>query len=262
MIDKSMKLIKLLIIILGLFFFNNYFTGSNIQAQVESSGIGISIPFDMEVSQGQVVCSTTKGFSLCNVGYQPSMYGVLVDNPAAAFESQEPGTRLVVSSGAVIVKVTAINGPIEKGNFVTSSTKPGIAQLANKSGFVLGSALQEFKPDDSNQEGEVLIALDIHPASGLAGPRSDLLQVLRQGLEYPILEPLSSFRYVLAALIVVIAFSVGLVYFGTVSRAGVEAIGRNPRAGKLIQMSILLHVMVTIVIFFIGLAIAYLILIL
>ncbi len=232
-------------------------------AQVDSSGIAISIPIEGEdVVAGSAVCSTSDGFDLCEFAYQPSMYGVVVDNPSAAFESDEEGTRLITTSGTAMVRVSGKQGNIEEGNFITSSDDRGIAQLADKSGFVLGSALQAFSPENPDDIGEILIALDIHPASGLAGPRSDLLQVLRQGFEYPILEPLASFRYVLAALIVLIAFTVGLVYFGTVSRAGVEAVGRNPRAGKMIQMSVLLHVLVTIVIFLIGLFVSYLILIL
>lgn len=260
---KYMKKIVSIILICVFICLGLWVVKDKARAQIDSSGIAVSIPLEgEEIVSGSMICSTQEGFDLCEFPYQPSMYGVVTDQPAAAFEGVEEGNRLVTTSGTVVVRVTASNGNIEEGNFITSSTNPGIGQLANKSGFVLGSALQSYAPDNPEEVGEILIALDIHPASGLAGPRSDLIQVLRQGLEYPILEPLASFRYVLAALIVVIAFSVGLFYFGTVSKTGVEAIGRNPRASKMIQMSILLHVLVTIVIFLIGLAIAYLILIL
>jgi F0F1-type ATP synthase membrane subunit c/vacuolar-type H+-ATPase subunit K len=63
-------------------------------------------------------------------------------------------------------------------------------------------------------------------------------------------------------LIVLLSFVLGLVYFGRASRAGIEAIGRNPLAKRAIQMSIVMYVALSIVIILVGLAIAYLILIL
>jgi F0F1-type ATP synthase membrane subunit c/vacuolar-type H+-ATPase subunit K len=60
----------------------------------------------------------------------------------------------------------------------------------------------------------------------------------------------------------VVAFTLGLVYFGRIARAGVEAMGRNPMAKRMIQLSVLLHVVLTIIIVLTGLGIAYLILIL
>ena len=108
----------------------------------------------------------------------------------------------------------------------------------------------------------VQIGAALHPAAGLSGPRGNLLQFLREGLAVPLLEPLDSLRYLLAILIIIIAFTLGLVYFGRVSRAGVEAVGRNPLASRVIQMNVLMNILLTIVIVLVGLGIAYLILIL
>ena len=100
------------------------------------------------------------------------------------------------------------------------------------------------------------------PAAGLSGPSSNLLTFIREGISVPLFEPLESLRYLLAFLIVIIAFSVGLIYFGRVAKSGVEAVGRNPLARRMIEISVILHVALTIAIILIGLAIAYLILIL
>jgi F0F1-type ATP synthase membrane subunit c/vacuolar-type H+-ATPase subunit K len=191
--------------------------------------------------------------------------GVIDDNPALALEA--PGTegdvtRLVLQDGTALVLVSNINGPILKGNFVATSEIPGVGQRADRNGYVLGSALEDFKPQNEGDTGKILVSINIHPAAGLSGARSDLLQALRQGLSAPVFEPLSALRYILAAMMILVAFSLGFIYFGRVAKTGIEAIGRNPMASKMIQISVVINIVITIIIVLIGLAIAYLILIL
>jgi F0F1-type ATP synthase membrane subunit c/vacuolar-type H+-ATPase subunit K len=107
-----------------------------------------------------------------------------------------------------------------------------------------------------------MIVLNIHPAAGSTGAKSNLMSALRQGLSAPLFEPLDSLRYLLAALILLLSFVMGFAYFGRVSKTGIEAIGRNPLASRMIQLSIIMHIMITIVIVLIGFGMAYLILIL
>jgi F0F1-type ATP synthase membrane subunit c/vacuolar-type H+-ATPase subunit K len=73
---------------------------------------------------------------------------------------------------------------------------------------------------------------------------------------------LASLRYLLAFLIAIIAFVLGFIYFGRVVRVGIEAIGRNPLARRMIQITMLFNILITIVIVLAGLLIAYLILVL
>ena len=108
----------------------------------------------------------------------------------------------------------------------------------------------------------MLVSLNIHPAVDLSETGGNLIDVLRRALEAPILSPLVSLRYILAALVMIIAFTLGFVYFGRVARAGVEAIGRNPLAGRMIELTVIFHILLTIVIVGAGVGIAYLILIL
>jgi F0F1-type ATP synthase membrane subunit c/vacuolar-type H+-ATPase subunit K len=78
----------------------------------------------------------------------------------------------------------------------------------------------------------------------------------------PLLEPIESLRYLLAIAMVLIAFTLGMIYFGRSSRAGIEAIGRNPLAKKVIQLTVFMNIILTVVIVLVGLGIAYLILVL
>ena len=227
--------------------------------------MAISFPIEGEAESGDIICSKPEGFVRCGRPFDPQMFGVISDNPATALEAegtQGDTTRFVLTNGLVRVKVSGINGAISEGDLITSSEIPGFGQLADRNGYVLGASLDDFVGDGQDDRGEVLVALNIHPAAGLAGPRSDLINVLRQGISAPLFEPLDAFRYVLAALLILISFSLGFIYFGRVAKTGIEAMGRNPMASRMIQLAVLFNIVITIVIVLIGLAIAYLILIL
>lgn len=233
-------------------------------AQVTSSGIAISIPITEEnVQNGHIICSGTEGFVLCTSPYDPAMYGVISDNPAAALEAEgEKPTRLLLPKGNALVRISGADGNISEGDPITSSEIPGVGKLATRNGYILGNAMEDYEPASSDDVGQILVAVNIHPAAGLSAARSDLLQVIRQGVSAPLFEPLASLRYILAAAMILLAFSLGFIYFGRVAKTGIEALGRNPMAARMIQLSVVFHIVITVVIVLIGLAIAYLILIL
>ncbi len=234
-----------------------------INAQITSSGIAISLKLkNVDIENGSIICSKPDGYDVCDKDYDPEIYGVVVVDPSAIFDTEESDTKPVLNNGVAVVRVSTLNGKIESGSLITSSTKPGVGSLALKSGFVLGTALESFTSDNPDEIGEVKVNINIHPAVGLSSARSNLLQVIREGISAPLFEPLASLRYILAALMILIAFVLGFVYFGRVAKSGVEAIGRNPLASKMIQLSVFIHVLITIVIILVGLIIAYLILIL
>src|SRR3972149_3750938 len=238
------------------------FVSENAFAQEVSTGVAIAI--DLEVaSDGDLICSAQGGYKLCSKINDSSIFGVVTDNPSAKFEvTGIDNPRFVLSGGKARIKVSSVNGNIAEGDFITSSEREGIGVKAKENGFVLGTALESYDSNDPNNVGKILVAISIHPEVGLSSARSNLLQVIRQGATGAVLEPLDSFRYLLAALVTITSFILGFVYFGRVARSGVEAIGRNPLASRIIQFNMLLHIVMSIVIVLIGLAIAYLILIL
>ncbi len=231
-----------------------------VSAQDISSNLSIQVPVEGDVVSGDLLCSSGSAFTKCKTEYQTSMYGVAVDASALEINDSEiENGRLVSTNGIATVRVTGSNGDIKKGSLITASKIEGLAMLASKNGYVLGTSLDDFSGDS----GVVQAVINIHPASGMGkSSGSNLVQFIREGLTVPVFEPLESFRYLLAGLMVVIAFTLGLLYFGRTSRAGIEAIGRNPLAKSTIQFTTLLNVLLTIVIVVAGLGVAYLILIL
>lgn len=231
--------------------------------QISSSGIAIPISIEADgVRDGSIICSSPEGLVPCEGEHSPSIYAVINDSPAASFETGEDDERLILTTGLAQVLVSSVNGNISEGDLITTSQFIGIGQKATRNGFVLGTAMEGYESDDIESAAKILVAINTHVATGLSTGRTDLLQSLRGGLSLSILGPLDTLRYLLAALIVLVSFTLSLVYFGRVGKTGVEAIGRNPLASRMIQISILIHVGVSVVIIIAGMGIAYLILIL
>ncbi len=71
--------------------------------------------------------------------------------------------------------------------------------------------------------------------------------------------PIMVFRYVIAAVVVVLSFVLGFALFGRIAGKGIEALGRNPLASKIIQFGIAVNVLITIAIIAAGIGLAMLI---
>lgn len=233
-------------------------------AQEVSSGVAIDVVvLDENAKDGDIVSSVTGGYTLSKTSYDPLMFGVITQNPAVAFQdTKATNTKPVVSSGKVAVRVSTANGNIKAGDHITTSETPGVGQRATEAGYILGSALEPYESDNPATVGKILVSLNIRSSSVVATARGNLLEALKLGISAPVLSPLASLRYLLAAVVAAGSFILGFVYFGRVARTGVEALGRNPLAGRMIEFSVVFHVGLTIAIMGFGLAIAYLILIL
>ncbi|MCL4353977.1 hypothetical protein M1349_00710 [Patescibacteria group bacterium] len=235
-------------------------------AKDSSSGIAISIPIQGEnIQDGDIISSKDGKYVLSNEPYDSNVYGVVALNPAIAFTlSSGSKTKPVITAGDVFIRVSTANGGIKQGDGLTTSTIPGVAQKADKTGFIIGTALDDYSEKDTKKIGRILVSLSPrYNTDNLGGSvKTNLIDTLRNAPQAMTLSPLVSLRYVLAAIIAILSFVLGFVYFGKVAMNGVEALGRNPLAGKLIQFSVVLNLILTMVIVGVGLIIAYLILIL
>ncbi len=67
----------------------------------------------------------------------------------------------VSMAGQVEVKVNLENGPIEVGDWITSSSIPGIGMNAKGKGPVVGKALESFKATADGQPGKIIIIVSL-----------------------------------------------------------------------------------------------------
>jgi hypothetical protein len=260
-----MKLFKILIILgaLPLLFAGSVFS----QTKDTSLGVAVYIPISDKVNNGDLISFTPQGYKLSRVGFDPNLFGVVSLNPGAYMRDRDAKSETpVITSGKVLVRVSTKEGPIRRNDYVTTSTTPGVAQKASGEGMVLGTALEDYTNSNSNSVGTILVIVD--PKYAVSGSGSDpggstnLIQNIKRLSKAPYLSPLTSLRYILAAIVLILSFVLGFVYFGRISRAGVEALGRNPLAARIIQLGIVINVLLTAGIILIGASIAYLILIL
>jgi len=226
-------------------------------SQVSSSGVGVSIEIaDSNAPHGSIVAFKDGTYSLSSEEYDKDMFGVINENPPLLLEFPETGSAIpVVSEGEVEVRVTNVNGDIKKGDFVTSSDTPGVGQKADRSGYVLGIATENH----AGGEGLIAVQADIKLAT-MDSINENLVEGLSTALRAPFLTPLTSMRYLIAALVATGAFVVGFSSFGRISGRGIEALGRNPLARRSIQIGIVFNFILTAVIMLLGLLLAYFIL--
>src|SRR3989344_6100803 len=156
-----MKLLKKCCFFLFLIFLSTFFV-NDISAQITSSGIAITTPVnDSQTQDADIICTYDQGNQRCNSDYDPAMFGIISDNPAASIEDKDiENSRLVISSGIATVRVSSVNGDIKVGNFVTSSENPGVAQLAKRNGYVLGMALEDYQNENKEQVGKIQVMVN------------------------------------------------------------------------------------------------------
>lgn len=233
-------------------------------AQDSSAGVAVTIVLDGGPEDGVIVCGAEGSINkLCDREYDPNILGVVTKNPAVSFSAINPvgNTETIVSAGKAYVLVNTANGPIKVGDYITSSKTKGIGQKALKSGYIVGSALEEYNNPDKTKVGKILVALAVKPAVLKQNAEANLLQMIKDGVEGAFESPLSALRYFVAALITCVTFIFGFIHFGRIAKSGVEAIGRNPLAGKMIQAGVIMNMAITIVIMAASIFVSYLVLV-
>lgn len=111
------------------------------------------------IDQGSVVSvdgTIDGGARKSTKAYDSTVLGVISTNPGMVLSgSAGAGTPVLVAlSGRVPVKVSNENGNIAVGDYLTSSSIPGVAMKATKAGAIIGTAMTGYAGDDV---GEVVV---------------------------------------------------------------------------------------------------------
>lgn len=230
------------------------------------SSYGIATPLSIKnkvVRDGDIVSSVDGGYSLSRESYDPRVFGIVAINPAIEFSTanQEANSYPVVSAGDTLVNVSTINGPIKKGDAITTSPIPGVGMKATESGYAIGYAQENFSTEDAREIKQVKISINKQFFAPLnSSSSSRLMDIFRLSAIATYERPLTVLRYLVAAIVVITAFMLGFLSFGRTASIGIEALGRNPLAARMIQFGIIINVLITVVIIGTGLGIAFLIL--
>ncbi len=217
-------------------------------------GVAINVEVaDPDAAAGDIISITKEGLRRTSAAYDIQIYGVIAATPVLSVAPKTDKTSALVSSGVTDVKVSAQNGTVEIGDYVTSSDKPGVGQKATTSGYVLGKALARY--DDTTKEGLVPAEVNIGFVEIGAESRGNLYQTILNILKKP--ENLNNFlRYFLAFVIGTLTIIGGTFAFVKFVSTGIVAVGRNPLAKRTIIAGMVLSSFVVALLTLAGLGIA------
>lgn len=231
------------------------------QEQV-SSGVAVLVQIaDTSVKNGDIISYGKSGYLATSTPQDPMIFGVVTDKPAVTLEDPAgENSHYVLGNGKAYVNVSSLNGPIKEGDLITSSKTKGVGQKATINGYVLGTAIEAYSDTDAKKIGKILVSLHPGFSSDTVALRSNLLENFNVAFATPFLSPVNAFRYTIAGLAGLLSLALGIWFFGRVASRGIEAIGRNPLAGRQIMLSIVFNLGLTLVVMALGIAVAYFIL--
>lgn len=251
----------------------NIISPSIIFAQANSSStgshgagtLGVARMIDTKeknVKDGSIISVADNGAILSNVAYDGQVQGVVARDAGILMSGEDDANAIpVISVGKVYILVSSIEGPIKKGDqLTTTSLLPGVAVKATKSGYVLGTALEDYASPNKKQVGKIAADLDLHYFNAKPTFPGSLTDIFKIALLPTKEGPTPLFKYIVAALVTIGSFVLGFLTFGRTAAKGVEALGRNPAASRIIHLGIIFNVAIVIVIALAGLLISFLIL--
>lgn len=230
------------------------------------------VPVQSEnIQAGHLISLVNDHYELSTKSYDGELTGVIIEKPTVAINTVgHNNTYPIVDSANALVLVSAVNGPLEVGDPITSSDEPGIAMKASRPGIIVGRALEPFNPSDSSATKLIntMLLFKWADVENTLSPDRPLLQQVLNRIGYgfqlstiaALEEPSTALRYTLAVLVLFLSFFLGFIMFGRVATNGISAIGRNPLARRSIGFAVGLNVLITIAITAAGLIVAILIL--
>lgn len=245
------------------------FWPTTVNAQELTRGVAENLEVvDPEIKGGDIVTLTPDGIKRASTTYDTKIKGIAVDKPIISIHEKTEKTRSIVTSGEVMIRVSAKNGGINIGDYITSSDIPGVGVKARDPGYVIGIARTAFTPNGSesvggsSEEGMVLVTINIHftatQANDLGSPIYRMFQAFTSNVEDK--SKFSSIiRYAFGGLIALIVFLMSIILFGRAVKSGIDAIGRNPLARSSIQFGMMMNFVLAGFITFVGLFVAFMI---
>lgn len=197
------------------------------------------------------------------------IYGVVVDPSNAPATVQTQGQQVfIANTGTYPALVSAQNGSISPGDYLSMSRTDGIAAKADaSSSFVLGRAVESFDGKTRvitvGPDGFAIgkIKVNIFPGKNPLQKDQVAIPAPLKNLGQSIAgKPISALRIYAALIVFIIAglMATSLLWAGI--RNGMVAIGRNPLSKHSILHGLFQVIVVAVVVFFVGVFGVYLLL--
>lgn len=233
-------------------------------AQELTPSIAKYYPIDEEVTDGTIISFKEGKYTKSSTEYDNEVIGIVAENPAVSINSEISETSYpVVDSGSAQVKISAANGNIEIGDKITTSLIPGVAMKATADGASIGIARGSFAPTDDKTIGKISVDLQLNYAYTKDNKKNDEEKFLDTN---PLTRLFNYYRtstilkFITASFVVILSFIFGFITFKKIAGKGLEALGRNPLASRVIVFNLALNTIITVMIVTAGILLGYVIL--
>jgi hypothetical protein len=215
---------------------------------------------DKNVKNGSILSASKTGNIPSSTPYDAQVIGVVSRDAGIILNSGSINGVPVISNGSVYVLVSAKEGAIKKGDLIATSSIPGVGVKAIKDGYVLGTALEDGSSNNPNQQELIAVEFNLHYFNSKPTFLGSLSDIFKLALLPTKDGPTPLFKYIVAGGVVVASFILAFLTFGRTAAKGVEALGRNPAASRIIHLGIIFNVTIVVVIVLAGLIVSFLIL--
>ena len=231
---KTAQILVFLSLFIAFFVFNSAIFGQELRSGQIASNVEVNDP---QAQTGDILTMSGDKLVRATKPLDSNLFGVVVENPSVVLNKETATTLPVISYGESLVRVNNKSGQISQGEFITSSSDPGVGQKAIESGYVIGKALEDL----DGQQGLISVFVNIQYRNVEGRPTfGRVFSFLLTSLERPENLP-EVLRYIFALIVGGGSFFLGFLSFVRSLRTGVEAVGRNPMAKTSIQVAMLVN---------------------
>jgi len=210
---------------------------------------------DKKAEPGDIISKKGEKLVRSSQPYDSDLFGVVAKNPVVTMGKPEEGALPIVTSGITLVKVDGTYEKIKRGDYITSSDKPGVGRKAPVPGYVIGRALEDFE----GKEGLILVL--VHPQNAIFEQEKSWEKItfweavgrIITALERDVPKVL---RYVFAMVLASASFILGYRAFMGNLREGIRGISRNPMARHSIRLAMILNLIGIVIVTLAGLGLA------
>jgi hypothetical protein len=220
---------------------------------------------DKDIKEGDIVVLSGKDPLLSNSPYQNIILGVISPNPAytakpttdISVNSNGGSSYKVIISGNALVNVNGKNGAIKKGDLLTTSSDKAVGFKAVKSGYVLGSALEDYSPGNQDEVKKILVAVNVHYYDTGSSIKTKITDIFKLAALAAYEQPRLALKYIASSLVIIVTIVFSFISVGKIARLGIIALGRNPMASGKIYKGILVNTISSVAIIASGLMASY-----
>lgn len=228
-----------------------FFTVASVARADSELPIATTIPLvGAEAVPGMVVRynETDATYSVVNSAFDSAVYGVVGERPAIVFMTASNTTPVVTQGVSGVLVDAEQNGPIVRGDLLTTSAVPGVAMRANlDTTAVFAVALEDWAV------GQGVVQAEVGAEGALAVQQARQAAVADEAEKEKTTLP----RILVAVAITLAALGFLLYSFRSILSSSVLSIGRNPRArssvvwiaaGSLVMVLLLVGVVIFVAI--------------